>query len=90
MSHQRRELTPEAVGRLTVDSQPWLSCDDCFDLVDRFVEQVLTDPGNDMPAMRAHLAGCPACSEEATTLLLLAADDAGIDPSAARQRVSSR
>jgi hypothetical protein len=81
---------PEAVRRLTVDTDPWLFCFDCFDLVERFVEQVLTDPRRDMPAMRAHPAGCLACSEEATSLLLLAALDTGIDPEAALQQVSRR
>ena len=33
--------------------------------------------------MPAHLPGCSACAEEATTLLLLAATDAGIDPAPA-------
>jgi hypothetical protein len=37
--------------------------------------------------MPAHLAGCSACSEEATTLLLLAADDAGIDPRPALRKL---
>jgi hypothetical protein len=37
--------------------------------------------------MPAHLAGCSACAEEATTLLLLVARDAGIDPAPALQRL---
>jgi hypothetical protein len=37
--------------------------------------------------MPAHLAGCAACSEEATTLLLLAAADAGLDPAPALVRI---
>jgi hypothetical protein len=80
MSTHRHELTPDAVAALTVNTEPFLSCDDCFHLVDRFVETVLRDPGARLPAMRAHLAGCPACSEEAESLLRLLAEDAGIDP----------
>ena len=82
-----RRLTPEAVRRLTVDAQPWLSCDDCFELVDQFVELVLADPRAAAPAMDAHLIGCAACAEEAESLLLLAAEDAGVDPAAALRRL---
>jgi hypothetical protein len=38
--------------------------------------------------MPGHLSGCSACAEEATTLLLLAATDAGIDPAPALQRLA--
>ena len=41
----------------------------------------------ELAAMPAHLAGCSACAEEATTLLLLAAEEAGIDPDAALRRL---
>ena len=37
--------------------------------------------------MPAHLAGCSACAEEAATLLLLAATEAGIDPAPALERL---
>jgi hypothetical protein len=39
------------------------------------------------PAIRAHLAGCPACLEEATSLLILAAAGRGQDPGSARHRL---
>jgi hypothetical protein len=80
-------LPPGALSRLTIDPGPWLSCDDCFRLVDRYVDGLLAEgvpPADDeMAAMPAHLAGCSACSEEARTLLLLAAEDAGLDPAEA-------
>jgi hypothetical protein len=86
MNAGRYELTPETVRRLTIDPEPWLSCDDCFRLVDEYVEMVLhdaADAAERMPAMRVHLDGCAACREEAQTLLLLAASDgerdSGID-----------
>lgn len=88
MTRDRSELTPQAVHRLTVDTRPWLSCDDCFRLVDQFVETVLTDPDAELSAMRAHLAGCSACAEEATSLLLLAAEDAGVDPTPCLARLA--
>ena len=84
MTGADRPLPPVALRRLTTDPGPWLSCDDCFRLADRYVERLLSDPAEHTPdelaAMPAHLSGCSACSEEATTLVLLAADAAGIDP----------
>ena len=86
-----RPLTTDALRMLTTDPGPWLSCDDCFRLVDRYVEALLTgttEPlASDLEAMPAHLSGCSACRDEATTLLLLAATDTGVDPGQALRRV---
>jgi hypothetical protein len=92
MTAADRSLPTDALRGLTTDPGPWLSCDDCFRLVDRYVEALLS-PGADpapaeLAAMPAHLAGCSACSEEATTLLLLAATDAGLDPAEALHRLA--
>lgn len=88
MSAERRELTPEIVRRLTVDPQPWLSCDDCFRLLDEFVDLVLANETTELlPPMRVHLSGCSACREEAVSVLQLAAADAGIDPAIAVRRL---
>jgi hypothetical protein len=91
MTAADRPLPTVALRRLTTDPGPWLSCDDCFRLVDRYVEGLLiegTEPLSvELAAMPAHLSGCSACSEEAATLLLLAATDAGIDPAAALRRL---
>ena len=91
MTAANRPLPAGALRRLTTDPGPWLSCDDCFRLVDRYVEGLLADGAEpvhpELAAMPAHLAGCSACSEEAATLLLLAATDAGIDPAPALQRL---
>jgi len=87
MSGARRRLEPETVQRLICDTRPWLSCDDCFHLLDQYVEALLADPGVHRPEMRAHLAGCSACAEEAVSLLTLAAHDAGLDPAPALRRL---
>jgi hypothetical protein len=91
MTAADRPLTTDALRALTTDPGPWLSCDDCFRLVDRYVEGLLTDgpepTQGELAAMPAHLAGCTACAEEAATLLLLAAGDAGVDPAPALQRL---
>ena len=80
MKHHHESLGSEVVDRLLVDTEPWLSCDECFDQVDAYVEQLIAGRLDAMPAMRVHLGGCPACAEEAATLLLLAATDAGLQP----------
>jgi len=76
----RRTLGPREVEQLTLDAEPWLSCDDCFELVDEYVEELLAGALAARPEMRAHLRGCPACAEEAATLAILAAEEAGLDP----------
>jgi hypothetical protein len=65
-------LTPDQAGALTLDTEPYLSCDDCFDLVDGWVEAVLSGQGGEPHGMREHLTGCAACREEAESLLALA------------------
>jgi hypothetical protein len=79
MTSSRRRLTNEAARRLTLAADPWLSCDECFEHLDTFVEQILTGNAPVRPAMRAHLRGCAACEEEARSLLLLVADDLRLD-----------
>ena len=80
-------LTPRAAAMLASDPGPYLSCDACFRLLDQHVEDVLdngarasTDP--ELAAMPAHLASCAACREEAATVLLLVAEDRGLDGAA--------
>jgi hypothetical protein len=79
-----RRLTPEAAARLAADPGPYLSCEACFELLDRYAENALdrsaflpTDP--ELAAMPTHLASCAACREEAATVLLLLAEDRGLD-----------
>jgi len=92
MTAADRPLSTDALSRLTTDPGPWLSCDDCFRLVDRYVEALLTGGTGaataELAAMPAHLSGCAACAEEATTLLLLAAGDEGVDPADALHRLT--
>jgi hypothetical protein len=55
---------------------PELTCDQCFEELDRYVELELAgrDAEQAVPGMGAHLEGCPACREEHESLLALAAD----------------
>ena len=82
MTRPSGRLTDRTVHLLTLDTEPWLSCEDCFRLMDVYAEAILTDLQADaMPEMRVHLAGCPACAEEAQSLLDLVTSD-GSDPAA--------
>ncbi len=80
MTSRPERLDPQTLARLTLDTEPWLSCDDCFRHLDEYVELVLAGAAERLPAMTVPLRGCPACSEEAGTVLVLAAEDAGLDP----------
>jgi hypothetical protein len=88
MSQTHPPLSPQAARRLTLDTEPYLSCDDCFDLVDGYVEALLSNPRHDVPAMRTHLAGCAACAEEARSLIVLVAEQDGLDPAVALRRLA--
>ena len=54
---------------------PELTCEECFDHLDRFVDLELSgaDPEAAVPGMRAHLAGCPACADDHASLLAFVA-----------------
>ena len=59
------------LGRALGPRRPEVTCDECFDLLDRYVELELAEPDADarVPGMQAHLDGCPACREEHDLLL---------------------
>jgi hypothetical protein len=56
----------EMLARLLGPAAPELTCDECFDELDRYVELELAGHNADaeVPGMRAHLHGCPACAED--------------------------
>jgi len=70
----------DLLGRLLGPSDPELSCEACFEQLDRHVEAELragaASADAEVPGMRAHLAGCQACAEEHESLLALLRDDA--------------
>lgn len=71
MTDPHQPLTPDTIATLLTDTDPYLSCDECFARIDEYVEQTLTDPSYlDVP-MDVHLAGCAVCAEEAETLTAL-------------------
>jgi len=68
----------ERIGRILGPAGPELLCEECFELIDVYVDLELSGAPADerIPGMRAHLDGCPACSEEHASLLALAGGDA--------------
>jgi hypothetical protein len=58
------------LSKLLGPESPELSCEECFDLMDRYVELELAqaEPDEQIPGMRAHLQGCPACCEDREAL----------------------
>lgn len=61
------------LGRLLGPALPELTCELCFEEVDRYVDLEVAgaDADGAVPGMAAHLAGCPACAEEHDSLLTL-------------------
>ena len=67
MSEAKRD---ELLTRLLGPTGPQLSCEQCFEELDRYVEFEVAgaDPDSRIPGMRAHLEGCPACAEDYESL----------------------
>jgi hypothetical protein len=84
MTTPRAPLTDEAARSLTLNTHPWLSCDDCFDTVDVHVDAVLAGDGLLPEAFRVHLVGCSACFEEAISLAVLVAPGHRLHPQRAK------
>jgi hypothetical protein len=63
----------ELLGRVLGPAGPEVSCDECFEHLDRYVEAELAgaDPDAAVPGLSAHLEGCPACREEHDSLVEL-------------------
>ena len=72
----------QRLRRVLGPAGPELTCEQCFEQLDRHVELTLSQgaAGADaaVPGMRAHLEGCPACQEDHESLLaLVTAETAG-------------
>ena len=65
--------TRNRLARVLGPAGPEVSCETCFEELDRFVELELAgaDAEAAVPGMRAHLQGCPACSDEHQSLRAL-------------------
>ncbi|HWO83917.1 MAG TPA: hypothetical protein VNM38_09050 [Solirubrobacterales bacterium] len=58
------------LGRVLGPAAPELTCEQCFEELDRYVELTVAGEAADarVPGMRAHLDGCPACAEDFRSL----------------------
>jgi hypothetical protein len=68
---ERKQQTETGILKLVLGPDgPELTCEECFEQLDRFVELELSgaDADAEVPGMRAHLAGCPACGEDHESL----------------------
>lgn len=74
MNDPKTPISPaNLLARLLGPSETELSCEECFAQLDRYVELSLVGAGADeqVPGMRAHLEGCPACEEDFRSLSAL-------------------
>ena len=60
----------QVLGRLLGPAEPEISCERCFEELDRYVELELAGADADaaIPGMRAHLEGCSACAQDHESL----------------------
>lgn len=60
----------ELMARLLGPVGPEVTCEECFDLLDEYVELEVAGADADarLPGMREHLQGCPACREDHQSL----------------------
>jgi hypothetical protein len=73
MTTRRPDEPDRLLARLVGPSGPEISCEQCFDELDRYVELELAGADADaaVPGMHAHLVGCPACAEDRDSLRTL-------------------
>jgi hypothetical protein len=74
--HTDRDLLARVLG----PAGPEVSCEECFELLDEYVDLELAGEDADarLPGMRAHFQGCPACREDHESLHeLVASTDRG-------------
>jgi hypothetical protein len=66
------------LARILGPAEPEVTCQQCFQALDRYVELELAgaDAEAAVPGLRAHLDGCPACSEDHDSLLAYLAEQA--------------
>ena len=69
MSNDRDDTT-QLLARMLGPAGPELTCEECFEQLDRYVELELAgaDAEAHVPGMGAHLQGCPACHEDHDSL----------------------
>ena len=72
-------MNDDAIRRLLGPTGEEVTCEQCFDLLDEYVDLEArgADADASIPGMAAHLDGCPACREDHESLrALVASEDA--------------
>ena len=71
--------THSILQRLLGPAAPELTCEECFEHLDVYVEYELleVDANARIPGMKAHLEGCPACGEDHASLRDLVQSERG-------------
>jgi hypothetical protein len=79
VSAPRAARSADLLARLLGPAGEELTCEECFDQLDRYVELELSGRGADVavPGMRSHLEGCPACREDRDSLAALLGSEFG-------------
>lgn len=64
------EPRDQLLARLLGPARPEVTCEECFELLDEYVDLELAGTNADrrLPGMREHLQGCPACREDHDSL----------------------
>jgi hypothetical protein len=77
-----KDVENELLRRVLGPDGPELTCDQCFEELDRYVEFELAsaDPDARIPGMRAHLEGCGACAEDYESLKAFVTSTTEIPP----------
>jgi hypothetical protein len=72
-----KDARERLLARVLGPGRPELSCEECFSELDRYVELSLTgaEPDLQVPGMKEHLDGCPACAEEYRSLREFVGDE---------------
>jgi hypothetical protein len=75
------DTTRDLIARLLGPAGPEVTCEECFERLDRYVDLELAGVDADarLPGMRAHLEGCPACREDHESLRDLVAQEPSAD-----------
>jgi hypothetical protein len=71
MSDERARERARLITTLLGPTGPELTCEECFEQLDRYVDLALAqaEPDRAVPGMREHLVGCPACRDDYDSLL---------------------
>jgi hypothetical protein len=61
---------PQLIARLLGPAGPEVTCEECFELLDQYVDLEIAGEDADahLPGVAAHFEGCPACHEDHESL----------------------